>query len=56
MSSKEYGFSYEFIPVKENGKIDLDNFKRIIDEQTLLVSVMATNNETGIDLQIEEIG
>ena len=56
MSSKEYGFSYEFIPVKENGKIDLDNFKRIIDEQTLLVSAMATNNETGIDLQIEEIG
>ena len=55
MSAKDYGFSYEFIPVKENGKIDLDNFKKIIDEETLLVSVMATNNETGIDLQIEEI-
>ena len=55
MSAKDYGFSYEFIPVKENGKIDLDNFKKIIDEETLLVSVMATNNETGIDLQIEKI-
>ena len=38
-----------------NMNIYYDWTKKIIDEQTLLVSAMATNNETGIDLQIEEI-
>ena len=41
------GFIFELIPVDIYGKIDLNWLKDNIDEKTLLVSVMAVNNEIG---------
>jgi len=55
-SSKLYGFEPYTLKVDSQGKLDLEYAKKCIDGDTLLVSVMGTNNETGVDLQIEEIG
>jgi len=41
--------------VKPNGIIDLQNLKSLIDEQTVLVSIMYANNEIGTVEPIREI-
>lgn len=47
--SLEYqGFEVIYLPVKQDGLIDLDLFKGIVDDTTLLVSIMYVNNETGV--------
>jgi cysteine desulfurase len=45
-----------FLPVKPDGLIDLDELRRAITDSTVLVSVMAANNEIGVLQPIEEIG
>ena len=55
-NAKAYGLEAHILKVDSQGKLDLDYAQECIDEDTLLVSIMATNNEAGIDLQIEEIG
>lgn len=35
-------------PVSSEGALDLDDFRKTIDDQTLLVSVMLAQNETGV--------
>lgn len=54
-AAKVYGLDPHILKVDSQGKLDLDYARRYIDEDTLIVSVMATNNETGVDLQIEEL-
>ena len=41
---------------KKNGEIDLNKLKKIINEDTLMVSLMHINNETGVLNDIESIG
>jgi len=41
--------------VKQNGIIDLNNLKELIDDNTVLVSVMYANNEVGTIQPIKEI-
>lgn len=50
------GFKVTYLPVNPNGIIDLDLLKDSITDQTLLVSVMAVNNEIGVLQPIKEIG
>jgi len=50
------GFSVEIIPVKETGVIDLDWLRSVVDEDVLMVSVMAVNNEIGTIQPLKEIG
>lgn len=50
------GFDVIFIPVRENGIIDLDVLKNAITDRTILVSIMAVNNEIGTCQPINEIG
>ena len=52
---KTLGFEHELIPVDENGLSDLDWLKDKVDGDTLFVSVMAVNNETGMRSNLEEI-
>lgn len=40
-------FNYKLAPVKKDGLVDLDKLKKLIDEKTVLVSVMLANNEIG---------
>ena len=44
------------IPVDQRGSVDIEWLKENIDEETLLVSVMAVNNETGYSSPLKEIG
>jgi cysteine desulfurase len=50
------GFEATYLNVKENGLLDLDDFRAAIRPDTVLVSVMAVNNEIGVIQDIEAIG
>ncbi|MDR2465014.1 MAG: cysteine desulfurase [Streptococcaceae bacterium] len=50
------GFEVEFIPVDARGFVILEDFKRLLRKDTILVSVMAVNNEIGSIQPIREIG
>ena len=50
------GFKVTFLPVEQNGIIDLNKLEALISEQTLLVSVMAVNNEIGVIQPLKAIG
>ena len=43
------------VPVDTNGAIDLDRMRHAIDEQTLLVTVMLAQNETGVIHPVAQI-
>ena len=50
------GFRVDFVKIKEDGLIDLDDLKKLICDDTILVSVGCVNSELGIRQPIEEIG
>jgi len=50
------GYTVTFLPVNPDGLIDLNLLDRSITAQTILVSVMAANNEIGTLQSIDEIG
>jgi cysteine desulfurase len=50
------GFRVTYLPVAENGLIDLAVFAAALTEQTLIVSVMAAHNEIGVIQPLAEIG
>lgn len=53
---EEEGFKVTYLPVDTKGLIDLEQLKNSITDDTLMVSVMAINNEVGVIQPIEEIG
>lgn len=52
---EKMGYSVEYLEVDRQGRIDIDELKATITEDTLLVCVMLANNETGILHPISEI-
>ncbi len=50
------GFSVTYLDVNRNGLVDPDDVRRAITRETVLISVMYANNETGTVLPIKEIG
>ena len=50
------GIEVTYLPVKSNGVVDMDKFKKAIKKNTVLVSVMHVNNEVGSIQPIREIG
>ncbi|MBB2775554.1 UNVERIFIED_ORG: cysteine desulfurase [Comamonas terrigena] len=50
------GFEVTYLDVQENGLLDLDVFKAAIRPDTILVSVMAVNNEIGVIQDLNTIG
>ena len=50
------GFEVTILGVRPDGLIDLDELAQSITERTLLVSVMAVNNEIGVIQPLAEIG
>ena len=50
------GFRVTYLPVEATGLIDLDTLRDAITENTVMVSVMAVNNEIGVIQPIGEIG
>lgn len=49
------GWRVDHIRVDEQGRFDLEELKRLIDDQTALVSVMWANNETGTIFPVAQI-
>lgn len=53
---EQEGFEVTYLAVKSNGLIDLDELRAAIKPNTLMVSVMAVNNEIGVIQPLAEIG
>ncbi|MUK87012.1 aminotransferase class V-fold PLP-dependent enzyme [Ornithinibacillus sp. L9] len=49
------GFEVTYLPVTEDGVIRVEDLKAALTDQTILVSVMYVNNETGVIQPIEEV-
>jgi cysteine desulfurase len=52
---EDQGFKVTYLSVDKYGLIDLDELRESITDQTILVSVMFANNETGVIMPIKEI-
>ncbi len=50
------GFRVTYLPVDEDGMLDLTELEAAITEETILISVMWANNETGTIFPIDTIG
>src|SRR5437764_1634283 len=53
---EKYGYRVTYLPVQKDGLVDLDDLKRAIDDKTILVTIMAANNEIGVLQPIAEMG
>lgn len=53
---EEEGAEIIYLPVSRQGDLDREKFKESLTNDTVLVSVMMANNETGLIFPIEEIG
>ena len=49
------GFRVTFLPVNNHGQMNIDEFLKVLDDDTALVSIMHANNETGVIFPIAEI-
>ena len=53
---EEEGFKVTYLPVQRNGLLRLGDLEAAVTQDTLLVSIMAVNNEIGVIQPIAEIG
>ncbi len=53
---QENGFSVSYLPVGSDGMVDPDDVVNAIRRDTILVTIMHANNETGVIQPISEIG
>jgi cysteine desulfurase len=49
------GYRITYLPVSSTGQLDIDSLFRSIDDDTLIVSIMYANNETGVIFPLHEI-
>ena len=53
---EENGCEVTYLSVNDKGEIDLKELESVITEKTVLISLMAANNEIGTITNLEEIG
>lgn len=53
---QDEGFDVTYLPVSSEGLVSLDDLRKAIRKDTVLVSVMAVNNEIGVIQPLKEIG
>jgi cysteine desulfurase len=53
---EQEGFTVTYLPVQQNGLIDLEVLRAAVTEKTVVVSIMAVNNEIGVIQPLAEIG
>lgn len=51
----KFQFTVTYLPINKDGIIDIDDLKKAITNETIFVSLMAVNNETGAINPIKEI-
>src|SRR6187401_1772326 len=50
------GYRVTYLPVQKDGRISLDELRAAITDKTILITIMAANNEIGVLQPIAEIG
>ena len=50
------GFVIDYVKIKDNGLIDIDDLERLLTDKTILVSVAYVDSELGIKQDIDTIG
>src|SRR5437870_13264180 len=50
------GYRVTYLPVQKDGRISLDALKAAITDKTILITIMAANNEIGVIQPVAEIG
>lgn len=55
-SLEKYGFEIDLVSPDVSGRIDAEMVTNLVKDDTLLVSIMHANNETGIIQPVKEIG
>jgi cysteine desulfurase len=53
---QKHGFDVTYLPVRSDGLIDVERLKAALTDKTILISIMAANNEIGTLNPIKEIG
>ena len=53
---EQQGFTVTYLPVQKNGLVDLEQLRAAVTNKTVVVSVMAVNNEIGVIQPLAEIG
>ncbi len=53
---EKQGFEVTYLPVDKEGFISLDGLEKAITDKTILISIMAANNEIGALQPVKEIG
>src|SRR3954465_9656429 len=53
---EKHGYRVTYLPLKQDGLVDLDQLRDAITDKTILVSVMYANNEIGVIQPVAEIG
>lgn len=49
------GFIVDYVKIKDDGQVDLEHLKKLLTNDTILVSICAVDSELGIKQPIEEI-
>ena len=53
---EKHGYQVTYLPVQKDGRIDLNDLEGALGDKTILVTIMAANNETGVLQPLAEIG
>jgi cysteine desulfurase len=53
---EKQGYRVTYLPVQKDGRISLDDLKAALTDKTILITIMAANNEIGVIQPIAEIG
>lgn len=53
---KQNGYKVDYVKVNDDGKIDMDDLKRLVTNDTVLVTIGEVNSEIGIIQNVNEIG
>lgn len=53
---QNHGYEVDFVELDENGIVTIENLKKVLRDDTVLVSICAVNSEIGMIQPIDEIG
>ncbi len=56
LALEQKGYEISYVPVDSTGRVDLDELRKLIRPDTILVSIMFANNEIGSINPVAEIG
>ena len=52
---QKQGFNIDFVKLDEDGMVDLEDLERLLNDDTILVSIASVNSEVGVKQDLEKI-